>query len=111
MVKTYSRNRARLVGTNPASQASSRFLDTRAISRVRPLDYFGPRLKEAMARGDVSPQDLSRAVGMDRKRIHALRHGSHLPNAGNLAAIAVALGVSTDWLLGIEDQGGARCNS
>ena len=110
-MKTYSRNRARLLGEEPAGQPCDRLLDARAIARVRPLDCFGPRLKEAMERGDVSPQDLSRAVGMDRKRIHALRHGSHLPNAGNLAAIAVALGVSTDWLLGIEDQGGTRCNS
>lgn len=101
-MKTYSRNRARLLGEEPASQPCNRLLDARAIARVRPLDCFGPRLKEAMGRGNVSCQELSMAVGVNRKIIYALRHGSHLPNAGNLAAIAVALGVSTDWLLGIE---------
>lgn len=63
---------------------------------------FRLRLSEAMATRGVTQAALARAVSVDRSTLSALlAPGKRMPNAQLAADCAVALGVSTDWLLGL----------
>jgi transcriptional regulator with XRE-family HTH domain len=58
----------------------------------------------AMALSGQSQSALARAVGVDRSTLSALlAPGTRLPNAQVVAEAAVALGVSSDWLLGLAE--------
>ncbi len=67
---------------------------------------FRTRLIQAMQDGDVSQSALARATGSDRSTISQLLAGdtARLPNAHLAAECAAALGVSSDWLLGLSDR-------
>ena len=69
-------------------------------------DRFRRRLGRAMAEAGQSQSGLARAVGVDRSTISQLLSGgeTRLPNAHVAAECASALGVSTDWLLGLSDR-------
>lgn len=63
---------------------------------------FRDRLAQAMATGGQSQSALARAIGVDRSTLSALlAPGTRLPNAQVVAEAAAALGVSSDWLLGL----------
>jgi transcriptional regulator with XRE-family HTH domain len=65
---------------------------------------FRERLAMAMALSGQSQSALARAVGVDRSTLSALlAPGTRLPNAQVVAEAAVALGVSSDWLLGLAE--------
>ena len=66
---------------------------------------FRIRLAQGMADGRLSQSALARATGVDRSTVSALlASGTRLPNAQLAADCAQALGVSTDWLLGLTDH-------
>lgn len=66
---------------------------------------FRSRLALAMAASGQSQSALARAVGVDRSTFSALlAPGTRLPNAQGVAEAATALGVSSDWLLGLTDR-------
>lgn len=66
---------------------------------------FRERLARAMSQQGLSQSALARAVGADRSTISALLGaGTRLPNAQLAADCATALGVTTDWLLGLSDR-------
>jgi transcriptional regulator with XRE-family HTH domain len=63
---------------------------------------FRARLSEAMAWRGLTQAALARAVGVDRSTVSQLLAATdRLPGAGLAADIAAALGISTDWLLGL----------
>ena len=64
---------------------------------------FRKRLKDTMSSKDVTKSKLSRETGVDRSTIGQLlnNHQPRLPNSQGTADIALVLGVSTDWLLGL----------
>lgn len=65
---------------------------------------FRDRLALAMATTGQSQSALARAVGVDRSTLSALlAPGTRLPNAQVVAEAAAALGVSSDWLLGLAE--------
>ncbi|WP_108880791.1 helix-turn-helix domain-containing protein [Anderseniella sp. Alg231-50] len=66
-------------------------------------EVFRNRLLDAMARNNVSRSALARKTGVDRSTIGQLLKDDlpRLPNAQLAADAASALGVSTDWLLGL----------
>ena len=66
---------------------------------------FRLRLLQAMERAGQTKSGLARATGVDRSTISQLtRSGAtRLPNAHVVAECAAALGVSSDWLLGLSD--------
>lgn len=65
---------------------------------------FRDRLAQAMAAAGQSQSALARAVGVDRSTFSALLSpGTRLPNAQVVAEAAAALGVSSDWLLGLAE--------
>lgn len=69
-------------------------------------DLFRNRLKEAMLNNGITRSALSRTTNVDRSTIGQLLKDDHprLPNAQLAADVAVALGVSTDWLLGLTNR-------
>ncbi|TXI05507.1 MAG: XRE family transcriptional regulator [Pseudorhodobacter sp.] len=65
---------------------------------------FRDRLAQAMAAAGHSQSGLARAVGVDRSTLSSLlAPGTRLPNAQVVAEAAAALGVSSDWLLGLTE--------
>ncbi|MBP0482591.1 helix-turn-helix domain-containing protein [Sagittula salina] len=67
---------------------------------------FRTRLRAAMEDAGSNQTALARAVGVDRSTLSQLLRdsGPRLPNAHLTAACAQALGVSSDWLLGLSDR-------
>ncbi|MFQ1701766.1 helix-turn-helix domain-containing protein [Loktanella agnita] len=67
---------------------------------------FRDRLLTAMSEAATTQSSLSRAVGVDRSTLSQLLKdsGARLPNAQLVAECATALGVSTDWLLGLSER-------
>ncbi|SLN68221.1 hypothetical protein ROJ8625_03531 [Roseivivax jejudonensis] len=69
-------------------------------------ELFRERLDTAMAHAQSNRSVLARAVGVNRSTVSQLLDaaGDRLPNAHLAAECARALGVSTDWLLGLTDR-------
>lgn len=67
---------------------------------------FRRRLQKAMQDSGSNQSHLARAVGVDRSTVSQLlsRNAPRLPNAQVAAECAHALGVSSDWLLGLSDR-------
>ena len=67
---------------------------------------FRQRLSDVMAQDGVSRSALARMIGVDRSTVgQLLAEGeTRLPNSQLTADAAQALGVSTDWLLGLTDR-------
>lgn len=67
---------------------------------------FRQRLIRAMDLRQITQSALARDVGVDRSTISQLLtdSGARLPNGHVVGACASALGVSTDWLLGLSDR-------
>ena len=67
---------------------------------------FRERLHEAMASGRVNRSTLAARIGIDRSTLSQLlsSEADRLPRADTAAAIASALNVSLDWLLGLSQQ-------
>ena len=67
---------------------------------------FRERLLEAMASARVNRSVLAARIGIDRSTLSQLLspEADRLPRADTAAAIASALHVSLDWLLGLSQQ-------
>jgi len=67
---------------------------------------FRERLLSVMARRGLSQSAFARDAGLERSTLAQLLNPStpRLPRAQTLAAMAVACGVSTDWLLGLSQR-------
>ena len=76
-------------------------VDRRDVAR-----QFRQRLVTAMENASVSRASLSRMVGIDRSTLSQLLSDDtdRLPRADTVAAIAGALQVSLDWLLGLSNE-------
>jgi len=64
---------------------------------------FRTRLSAAMAQSGLSQADVARHIGADRSTVSQLlaTDSARLPNAQIVGECASALGVSSDWLLGL----------
>jgi len=76
------------------------------MDKRRRASLFRERLMEVMSMKGVTKSGLSRAAKVDRSTIGQLLKNDHprLPNAQLTADAANALGVSTDWLLGLTNR-------
>ena len=76
-------------------------LDRRVVARL-----FRGRLHAALERSGMSRAVLARSVGIDRSTLSLLlsEETDRLPRADTVAAIANALQVSLDWLLGLSNK-------
>lgn len=73
------------------------------MERGEQIRVFHQRIADAIDRGQHSRAELSRRAGIDRSTLTQLLTpgAGRLPRADTAAAIAGALGVSLDWLLGL----------
>lgn len=76
------------------------------MDKRKRANLFRERLKEAMALKGMTKSGLSREAQVDRSTIGQLLKDGYprLPNAQLAADAANALGVSTDWLLGLTNR-------
>ncbi len=84
------------------------YLTGRNLDRRETVSSFRKRLESAMADVGINQSGLARAIGVDRSTLSQLlsRSADRLPRADTVAAMAVALQVSTDWLLGLAEKPG-----
>lgn len=67
-------------------------------------DYlFTERLKELRNEKELSQDDLAKQTGISRSAISAWENGSRVPAATAIITLAKFFGVSSDYLLGLED--------
>ncbi len=62
------------------------------------------RIKEAINNKGISQSDVADKAGISRQQFSKYYHGEAIPRSDALAKIAVALGVSSDYLLEIEQK-------
>lgn len=62
------------------------------------------RLGEALAASGMTQADLARATGIDRGSISLYLNGKYNPKADKLHRLAAALGVTPEWLSGMESE-------
>lgn len=76
------------------------------IDKRARADGFRARLAQAMGDTGLSQSALARRIGVDRSTVSQLLtgDGARLPNAHVIGSAATALGVSSDWLLGLSDR-------
>ena len=65
---------------------------------------FAKRLEQIMIERQIYPAQVAKITGIKRTVIYAYVDGTHQPTAFNIKRIAIGLGVSADWLLGITDN-------
>lgn len=68
------------------------------------MNIFAEKLKEVMDERHISQADLSRLTGIGRSRICQYLSGKFEPKVSSLVAIADALGVPMEYLLGQAPQ-------
>ncbi|XDB00171.1 helix-turn-helix transcriptional regulator [Sulfitobacter sp. LCG007] len=76
------------------------------LTKMERARQFRQRLSAAMEEAGTNRSALSRAIGADRSTLSQVLSGEadRLPGAHVVGACASALGVSSDWLLGLSDR-------
>jgi len=67
------------------------------------IKFFAERLRELRQEKGLSARVLGKAVGIADSTIIQWENQKHVPNIEHLAILAKFFGVSTDYLLGLED--------
>ena len=82
--------------------------NTSAADKRETVRLFQQRLIEAIERRRLSRRHLAQAAGVDRSTLSQLlaRDAVRLPRAETVVALARALGVSLDWLMGLSAEAG-----
>lgn len=76
----------------------------RHINTTELLAGIPNRLKKAIRQRGITQRELSEKVGISEVSMSRYCAGTRIPTAENLLAIAFALQVSTDYLLGLADD-------
>ena len=77
-----------------------------SLNKLARAEQFRSRLAQAMATAGTNQSALARQIGTDRSTLSQALNGdgARLPGAHVVGACAAALGVSSDWLLGLSDR-------
>jgi len=67
-------------------------------------ETLGDRIRMHRARLRLSQTDLAKRIGISLTSMSAMEAGHTDPRASRIKALAKVLGVSTDYLLGCEDE-------
>ena len=65
---------------------------------------FGSRLKKVLQERNITYEDLAESTYMSKMAIYYYIKSDVLPTADNLKAICIALNVSADYMLGLEER-------
>jgi transcriptional regulator with XRE-family HTH domain len=68
-----------------------------------PILCLGPRLRVERVRQQIKQKDLAQQVGLTPSTLAAIEHGRQAPHVTHLRALAEALQISSDYLLGLTD--------
>ena len=71
----------------------------------RRMKTLGDKIKARIEEMGLSQKDAAQAIGISQQRLGNYAQDTRKPNVIILIKIARALGVSTDWLLGVSDCG------
>ena len=77
----------------------------------KPSDIFPERLKKSREIRDLSQAQVAAKSGLPPSSISHFEAGSRKPSFDNLRRLAVALGVTTDYLVGRVDEPDAQAGS
>ena len=64
---------------------------------------FAERLKELRTEKEVTQAEIAKSIGFKQRAIAYWETGERVPNAQAIVALSKYFGVSTDYLLGLED--------
>ena len=67
------------------------------------MNKFAERLKELRIEMELSQKDLSKATGLSRPAVVHWENNDRVPSVVAVVRLAKFFGVSTDYLLGLED--------
>lgn len=67
------------------------------------MKIFRERLKELRLENNLSQKQLAEHIGVSDVAICRWESGLRIPNAENIKNIALYFGISSDYLLGLED--------
>ena len=83
------------------------------MARRKPFgrQELGVKLFFAREAAGITLAALGETVGASRQQVHRWEQGGRVPSALALRALAVALGVSTDYLLGLAGWHGCRLHA
>jgi len=76
----------------------------RKAPQPAPLGLDGARVRTARERAGMTQMDLAYAIGADGGNVSAIETGRRDAQSTKVAALARALNVSADWLLGLTDD-------
>jgi len=65
------------------------------------MDIFAERLQERAKQLGISNAEAARRIGLDERRYAHYASGRREPDLATLVKIAIALGTSPNWLLGV----------
>ena len=65
---------------------------------------FAQRLREIRKRAAMTQNEVGKKIGVDRTIINYFESGSRIPNTKTLIKISKLFDVSTDWLLGLDEE-------
>lgn len=68
------------------------------------MAMLGTRIRSGMAEKGWGYRRTAREAGISESSLNGYIVGRHEPSAWALASIAQALGVTSDWLLGLEEE-------
>lgn len=68
-------------------------------------ETFAQRLNEAIKASCTNNVALARMIGASGCSVYGWRRGKNMPDGYNVAQLCRALGVSADWLLGLDAEG------
>lgn len=67
------------------------------------IKVFNERLKELRNEKELSQEELAKQSGLSRSAVSAWESGTRVPSAAAIIVLAKFFGVSSDYLLGLED--------
>lgn len=67
-------------------------------------DGFGERLKKAIANKNITQKELATRCGITEVAVSRYIKSKRIPRSVTLTKIANELDVTTDWLLGVDDE-------
>lgn len=71
---------------------------------------IGTRIKELRTEKQMMQRELAAVLNVTQDSISLWENGKRIPDTQYIIALALYFGVSTDYLLGLEDETGAKTN-
>ncbi len=74
-------------------------------------NQFESRLKELIAESGKMQKDICADLRISKQKLSKWKTGYNEPSMDELIMLALYFGVTSDYLLGLEDETGAKTNS